>query len=101
MVGNPIDLRLTENDHRNIQTPDAFIMISTAGGTTQVMVYDDPTRILVGYITVDRHAYQIERDRRFTKLNDDTWGAGNWVRCGICPLDSVGHEVYHHKDHHS
>ena len=43
---------------------------------------------------------QAERDAHFAPGNDYIWGEGNWIRCAICPLDSAGFEVYHHKDHH-
>lgn len=41
------------------------------------------------------------RDRRFAPGNDRIWGEGNWIRCPICPYDSRGFEVYHHKDAHT
>lgn len=41
-----------------------------------------------------------ERDRRFAPGNDQVWGPGNWVRCPTCPHDSLGREVYHHRDAH-
>lgn len=42
-----------------------------------------------------------ERDARFAPGNDRIWGAGNWIRCSICPHDSLGREIYHHRGHHS
>jgi len=44
--------------------------------------------------------YYAERDRRWTPTLNDTWGEGNWVRCEICPLDSTGHQIYHHRKFH-
>lgn len=44
---------------------------------------------------------QAERDAHFAPGNDATWGEGNWERCSVCPHDSAGFEVYHHKDFHS
>lgn len=41
-----------------------------------------------------------ERDARFASENDRVWGVGNWLRCPVCPHDSAGREVYHHKDAH-
>jgi len=43
---------------------------------------------------------EAERDARFTPDCDRLWGEGNWVRCPLCPRDSTGREVYHHKDAH-
>lgn len=40
-----------------------------------------------------------DRDERFRAANDQTWGAGNWIRCFRC-VDSLGYPAYHHKDHH-
>lgn len=41
-----------------------------------------------------------QRDARFAPMNDERWGAGNWVRCG-CAHDSHGREVYHHRNAHA
>jgi hypothetical protein len=42
-----------------------------------------------------------ERDAKFAPENDRLWGAGNWIRCATCPLDSEGRQVYHHRRAHS
>lgn len=53
------------------------------------------------YISLPAPTDQIERDAHFKPGNDSVWGEDNWLRCSTCPLDSVGFEVYHHKDAHS
>lgn len=63
-------------------------------------IYQRHLDSVLGSMRVLSNDPQTERDNRFALGNDLVWGAGNWIRCSICPLDAEDNQVYHHKDMH-